>query len=111
MTDIDEDMELLQPLLAQMVFRANRWTVSSIPPRVRRSKKVWKARAVPCGCRTCCLLATGRLDDESRDDDRRLKDLAAMLHPYTRDGTYGKYFGVRRHHRLQRRLHRRNWRS
>jgi conjugal transfer ATP-binding protein TraC len=42
------------------------------------------------------LLATGRLDDDGApsagEGDRRLKDLAAMLHPYTRDGAYGKYF-------------------
>ena len=42
------------------------------------------------------LLATGRLDENTEvpaaEGDRRLKDLATMLHPYTRDGTYGKYF-------------------
>jgi conjugal transfer ATP-binding protein TraC len=44
------------------------------------------------------LLATGRLDEDEAgvpptgEGDRRLKDLAAMLHPYTRDGAYGKYF-------------------
>ena len=40
------------------------------------------------------LLATGRLDeaDPRQEGDRRLRDLAAMLHPYTREGVYGKYF-------------------
>ena len=46
------------------------------------------------------VLATGLLDDEEStsreaspaEGDRRLKDLAAMLQPFTRDGTYGRYF-------------------
>lgn len=38
------------------------------------------------------LLASGRLDKEVEQTDRRLQDLAAMLQPFTRDGVYGKYF-------------------
>mgnify|MGYP003346931481 CR=1 FL=1 len=37
----------------------------------------------------------GRLDEAANaeaEGDRRLKDLAAMLAPYAREGTYGKYF-------------------
>ena len=33
----------------------------------------------------------GQLEGNDGDEDRRLKDLAAMLHPYTREGAYGKY--------------------
>jgi conjugal transfer ATP-binding protein TraC len=38
------------------------------------------------------LLATGQLNNDHDDVDRRLTDLAAMLLPYTREGAYGKYF-------------------
>ena len=37
-------------------------------------------------------LASGSLAEGEGDEDQRLKDLAAMLHPYTREGAYGKYF-------------------
>ena len=92
-TDIDEDMELLQPLLAQMVSPREPLDGFQYSTLGAAIKKVWKAKGSAMRVSDVHdLLATGRLDDESRDDDRRLKDLAAMLHPYTRDGTYGKYF-------------------
>ena len=99
--DIDEDMELLQPLLAQMVsprepldgFRYS--TLGAV------IKKVWKLKGREMTLTDIhAVLATGLLDDEEStsreaspaDGDRRLKDLAAMLQPFTRDGTYGRYF-------------------
>lgn len=92
-TDIDEDMELLQPLLAQMVSPREPLDGFQYSTLGAAIKKVWKAKGSAMRVSDVHdLLATGRLDDESRDDDRRLRDLAAMLHPYTRDGTYGKYF-------------------
>ena len=91
--DIDEDMELLQPLLAQMVSPREPLDGFQYSTLGAAIKKVWKAKGNAMRVSDVHdLLATGRLDEESRDDDRRLKDLAAMLHPYTRDGTYGKYF-------------------
>jgi conjugal transfer ATP-binding protein TraC len=91
--DIDEDMELLQPLLAQMVSPREPLDGFRYSTLGAAIKKTWKAKGSAMTVSDVHdLLATGRLDEESRDEDRRLKDLAAMLHPYTREGAYGKYF-------------------
>lgn len=91
--DIDEDMELLQPLLAQMVSPREPLDGFRYSTLGAAIKKTWKAKGKAMTVSDVHdLLATGRLDAESHDEDRRLKDLAAMLHPYTRDGAYGKYF-------------------
>ncbi|MCK7468916.1 MAG: hypothetical protein MZU91_12860 [Desulfosudis oleivorans] len=95
--DIDEDMELLQPLLAQMVSPRESLDGFQYSTLGAAIKKVWKAKGRAMTVTDIHdLLATGRLDDDGApsagEGDRRLKDLAAMLHPYTRDGAYGKYF-------------------
>ena len=91
--DIDEDMELLQPLPPQMVSPREPLDGFQYSTLGAAIKKTWKAKGNAMRVSDVHdLLATGRLDEESRDEDRRLKDLAAMLHPYTRDGAYGKYF-------------------
>jgi conjugal transfer ATP-binding protein TraC len=98
--DIDEDMELLQPLLAQMVSPREPLDGFQYSTLGAAIKKVWKARGRSMNVTDIHdLLATGRLDAGSNADphegfavDRRLQDLAAMLHPYTREGAYGKYF-------------------
>jgi len=91
--DIDEDMELLQPLLAQMVSPREPLDGFQYSTLGAAIKKTWKAKGKAMTVSDVHdLLASGRLDDESHDEDRRLKDLAAMLHPYTREGAYGKYF-------------------
>ena len=91
--DIDEDMELLQPLLAQMVSPReplNGFQYSTLGAAIKR---VWNdKRNTMTVSDIHDLLATGRLDADKNEDDRRLKDLATMLHPYTREGVYGKYF-------------------
>jgi len=91
--DIDDDMELLQPLLAQMVSPREPLDGFQYSTLGAAIKKTWLARHNAMTVTDIHdLLATGRLDPESREEDRRLKDLAAMLHPYTREGAYGKYF-------------------
>jgi len=98
--DIDEDMELLQPLLAQMVSPREPLDGFQYSTLGAAIKKVWKARGRSMNVTDIRdLLATGRLDagsdagpQEGFAVDRRLQDLAAMLHPYTREGAYGKYF-------------------
>ncbi|MBE0612137.1 MAG: type IV secretion system protein TraC [Burkholderiales bacterium] len=91
--DIDEDMELLQPLLAQMVSPReplNGFQYSTLGAAIKR---VWNDKRNAMTVSDIHeLLATGRLDADKHEDDRRLKDLATMLHPYTREGVYGKYF-------------------
>jgi conjugal transfer ATP-binding protein TraC len=91
--DIDEDMELLQPLLAQMVSSREPLTGFQYSAIGAAIKTVWSAKGAAMTVTDVHdLLATGHLDEESHDEDRRLKDLATMLHPYTREGVYGKYF-------------------
>lgn len=98
--DIDEDMEFLQPLLAQMVSPREPLDGFQYSTLGAAIKKVWKARGRSMNVTDIHdLLATGRLDagsdagpHEAFAVDRRLQDLAAMLHPYTREGAYGKYF-------------------
>jgi conjugal transfer ATP-binding protein TraC len=94
--DIDEDMELLQPLLAQMVSPREALDGFRYSTLGAAIKKVWKAKGRAMTITDIhALLATGRLDDDANaeaEGDRRLKDLAAMLAPYAREGTYGKYF-------------------
>ena len=98
--DIDEDMELLQPLLAQMVSPREPLDGFRYSTLGAAIKKIWKAKGRSMTVSDVhSLLATGRLDEEAdtgsilvQEGDRRLKDLAAMLLPYTREGAYGKYF-------------------
>ena len=102
--DIDEDMELLQPLLAQMVSPREPLEGFQYSTLGAAIKKVWRTKGREMTVTDIHdLLATGRLAEPNDQDgnspgfegDRRLRDLAAMLHPYTRDGTYGKYFDSR----------------
>jgi conjugal transfer ATP-binding protein TraC len=98
--DIDEDMELLQPLLAQMVSPREPLEGFQYSTLGAAIKKVWKAKARAMTVTDIHdLLATGRIDDDpdnpnapTLEGDRRLKDLSAMLRPYTLEGAYGKYF-------------------
>jgi conjugal transfer ATP-binding protein TraC len=95
--DIDEEMELLQPLLAQMVSPREPLDAFRYSSLAAAIKQVWKrlGRAMTVSD-VHALLATGSLgepEDGTPDPgDRRLKDLATMLHPYTREGAYGRYF-------------------
>ena len=98
--DIDEDMELLQPLLAQMVSPREALDAFQYSTLGAAIKKVWKTLGRDMTVTDVHqLLSSGRLDEESEgagtQGDRRLKDLATMLHPYTREGSYGKYFDGR----------------
>jgi conjugal transfer ATP-binding protein TraC len=91
--DIDEDMELLEPLLAQMVSPSDKLDEFSKKTLGHAAKKVWTAKGETMTVSDVHdLLATGRLDPDDDSEDRRLKDLAAMLYPFSREGAYGKYF-------------------
>lgn len=91
--DIDEDMELLQPLLAQMVSPREPLDGFRYSTLGAAIKHVWRAKGTTMTVTDVHdLLARGRLDDDTMEDDRRLRDLAAMLHPFTREGAYGRYF-------------------
>jgi len=91
--DIDEDMELLQPLLAQMASPREPLDAFQSSTLGAAIKTVWRSKGNAMTVSDIHdLLATGRIDPDNHDEDRRLKDLATMLHPYTREGVYGKYF-------------------
>jgi conjugal transfer ATP-binding protein TraC len=92
--DIDEDMELLQPLLAQMVSPREPLDSFRYAALGAAIRKTWSAKGRSMTVTDVHdLLSTGRLDDDGGEEDRRLRDLATMLHPYTREGSYGRYFG------------------
>jgi conjugal transfer ATP-binding protein TraC len=78
-------MELLQPLLAQMVSPREALDGFRYSTLGAAIKKVWKAKGRAMTITDIhALLATGRLDDDASaeaEGDRRLKDLAAMLAP------------------------------
>ena len=84
---------MLQPVLAQMVSPReplDNFLYSSLGTAI---KKVWNAKGRDMTVTDVFeLLAAGRIDDGPQEADRRLRDLAAMLQPFTRDGVYGKYF-------------------
>ena len=91
--DINEDMEMLQPVVAQMVSPReplDNFHYSSLGTAI---KKVWNRKGREMTVTDVFdLLNAGRIDDDAREPDRRLRDLAAMLQPFTRDGVYGRYF-------------------
>jgi conjugal transfer ATP-binding protein TraC len=91
--DINEDMEMLLPVVAQMVSPReplDNFLYSSLGTAI---KKAWNVKGREMTVSDVFdLLASGRLDKEVEQTDRRLQDLAAMLQPFTRDGVYGKYF-------------------
>ncbi|TFZ00083.1 type IV secretion system protein TraC [Ramlibacter humi] len=90
--DIDEEMELLQPLIALMVSpkqELDNFTYSLIARAVAR---VWEQRGnEACMTDIHDLVKTGKIDDDEQYD-QRVKDLASLLHPFTRHGAYGRYF-------------------
>jgi conjugal transfer ATP-binding protein TraC len=91
--DINEDMELLQPLLAQMVSPREPLDGFQYATLGAAIKKIWNEKRNSMTVSDIHdLLATGRLGEDRLEEDQRLKDLAAMLHPYTQEGPYGKYF-------------------
>jgi conjugal transfer ATP-binding protein TraC len=91
--DINEDMEMLQPVLAQMVSPREpleNFLYSSLGTAI---KKVWNAKGRDMTVTDVFeLLNAGRIDEGPHEVDRRLRDLAAMLQPFTREGVYGRYF-------------------
>ena len=91
--DINEDMEMLLPVLAQMVSPReplDNFLYSSLGTAI---KKAWIAKRREMTVSDVFdLLASGRLDEQVEIPDRRLQDLAAMLQPFTREGVYGRYF-------------------
>ncbi len=91
--DIDEEMELLAPLLAQMVSPREPLSAFQHATLAAAILAVWKELG-PAMTVTDIhrRLASGRLDPNEPEEDRRLKDLASMLQPFTEDGPHGRWF-------------------
>ncbi len=96
--DIDEDMALLQPLVAQMVSPREALDGFQYASLGSAIQQAWQARGRDMTVSDVHrLLARGWLDTTHASGpppapDRRLTDLATMLQPYTREGIYGRYF-------------------
>jgi conjugal transfer ATP-binding protein TraC len=90
--DLDEDMEMLRPVIAQMASPAaplDAFQRSALDVAVRT---VWAAHG-----RAATLTDLARhLERGGGDDaippDPRIRDLGLQLAPYTAAGTYGRYF-------------------
>ena len=95
--DIDEGMELLQPLLAQMVSPREPLNAFEYSTLGHVIKQVWLEKGQRMTIDDIyARLNSGQLEDSDTGViDRRLKDLATMLHPYTQAGTYGRYFSAK----------------
>lgn len=92
--DIKEEMELLQPLIAQMMSPKkdlDNLSYANLAPAIMR---VWNEKGNQATITDLYeLLKTGRIDaDENTQADQRIRDLATLLFNYTRDGAYGRYF-------------------
>lgn len=91
-TDLAEEMELLQPLIALMVAPKQELDNYSYSVIARAIAKVWELRGKDaCMTDIYDLVRTGRIDADDLPD-QRVKDLASMIYPFTRHGAYGKYF-------------------
>jgi conjugal transfer ATP-binding protein TraC len=83
--DLSEDMEILKPLVAQMISPSGTLTDYDMPVIEKAITTAWmkKNRSM-----TITDVAQAMLDSEDPTAHR----LGAQLYPYTRDGMYGKYF-------------------
>lgn len=90
--DINEDMEMLLPLIAQMASpRAplDNYTYSALRGAIKR---VWDQKQHDARITDVYeLLKSGRLD-EGAEHERDLTRLATSLEPYTKFGIYASYF-------------------
>lgn len=90
--DINEDMEMLLPLIAQMASPREPLTNYTYSALSGAIKRVWDQHGR--GARITHvyeLLTSGKLDDH-REHDSDLTRLALALEPYTRKGIYASYF-------------------
>jgi len=90
--DINDDMEMLLPLVAQMASPReplDNYTYSALASAIKR---VWDQKGRQATITDIYdLLKTGKLYDES-ESERDLSRLATTLEPYTRHGVYASYF-------------------
>lgn len=102
--DLDEDMQLLKPLIAQMISPHEPLGAYELAQLEINIRQLWEEY----GDKTSITLLAERLkkacyqggskeafSDEEVDPstcDPRIRDLGVQLFPFTEDGAYGKYF-------------------
>jgi conjugal transfer ATP-binding protein TraC len=90
--DINADMEMVLPLLAQMASPREPLDNYSYTALGSAIKRVWDAKGRTATITDIyTLLQTGRLSSEG-EYERDLSRLATALEPYTRHGVYASYF-------------------
>lgn len=90
--DINADMEMVLPLLAQMASPREPLDNYSYTALGSAIKRVWDAKGRAATITDIYeLLQTGRLSNEG-EYERDLSRLATALEPYTRHGVYASYF-------------------
>jgi conjugal transfer ATP-binding protein TraC len=90
--DINADMEMVLPLLAQMASPSESLDNYSYTALGSAIKRVWDAKGRAATITDIYeLLQTGRLSNEG-EYERDLSRLATALEPYTRHGVYASYF-------------------
>lgn len=90
--DINNDMEMLLPLVAQMASPREPLDNYSYAALSAAIKRVWDAKGKAATISDVYdLLKTGRLSEDG-EHERELSRLATALEPYTRYGVYASYF-------------------
>ncbi|WP_126448291.1 type IV secretion system protein TraC [Sulfuricystis multivorans] len=90
--DINNDMEMLLPLVAQMASPREPLDNYGYSALAAAIKRVWDAKGKEATITDVYeLLKTGRLSEEG-EQERDLSRLATALEPYTRYGVYASYF-------------------
>lgn len=91
--DINNDMEMLLPLFAEMASPReplNNFCYSALASAI---KQVWeKFNRQATITDVYDLLKTGRLEQDSEEKERELSRMAVALEPFTRYGAYASYF-------------------
>jgi len=90
--DINNDMEMLLPLLAQMASPREPLDNFGYSALASAIKRVWDQKGKSATISDVYdLLRTGRLSDDG-EHERDLSRLATALEPYTRHGVYASFF-------------------
>lgn len=91
--DINEDIDMLVPALAKMASMAkplDEVQYKAISAMVLKLFKEYGPDMDITALRD--RFVTGTIEDLGIKNDSRIKDLALMLNPYTREGQYGRFF-------------------
>ena len=90
---ISEDIDMLKPALAKMCSMAHpleEVQLKALGATALRLYRQYGRDLTITGLRDA--LITGTILDLGLKDDQRIKDLAVMLNPYTKDGEYARFF-------------------